>query len=324
MATLKDVAKAAGVAPITVSRVINRQENVKEETRQKVQKVMAELQYIPNVAARNLISKRSHIIDVYIPENIDLANPFMMHLIAGISEELSERMYSFLILRNRKREHICDGYIVTGLLRDEIEGFSDYARERKRPVALFGHTGIHDVDCIDVDNVAGARMAVEYLIRMGHRRIAMINVDEDKDYTGERLEGYRQALQKNGLSYDETQVIYSPNQVEDSARVARALLDGGYSAIFCATDTIAIGVELAISEAGLKIPEDISVMGFDGLGHQLLAKPKVATIQQPVFQIGKLLAETLVERLEGKPTRMEKLVEPLLIEGDSVKQVEEQ
>ncbi|MDO4320909.1 MAG: LacI family DNA-binding transcriptional regulator [Lachnospiraceae bacterium] len=322
MATLKDVARAAGVAPITVSRVINNQDTVKEKTRDKVLKVMAEMQYIPNVAARNLITKRSHVIDVYIPEDIELDNPFMLQLIAGISEVLSEKMYSFLILRNRKQEHICDGYIVTGLLTHEIEEFYQYAKERNRPVALFGHTTLHDVDCIDVDNVAGARMAVEYLIENGHTEIAMINVAEDKDYTVDRFEGYRQALQKHGCPFDEKKIVYSPNQVKDSVEAAKELLKrGGFSAIFCATDTIAIGVENAISEAGLRIPEDISVIGYDGLGHQLLATPKVASIQQPVFQIGKMLARTLVDRLDNKPTRVEKTVDPILLTGDSVKNV---
>ncbi|MFA9381790.1 MAG: LacI family DNA-binding transcriptional regulator, partial [Acetanaerobacterium sp.] len=97
MATLKDVATAAKVSPITVSRVINTPELVKQGTRQRVQKIMAAMQYVPNVAAKNLVSKRSGIIDVFVPESIDLSNPFVMHFIAGISQVLSEHMYSFLI-----------------------------------------------------------------------------------------------------------------------------------------------------------------------------------------------------------------------------------
>lgn len=325
MATLKDVAKAAGVAPITVSRVINEPENVKEETRQRVQKVMASMQYIPNVAARNLITKRSRIIDVYIPENINLSNPFMMHLIAGISEVLSEKMYSFLILRNRKREHICDGYIVTGLLKDEIQQFNDYARERKRPIVLFGHTNLWDVDCIDVDNIKGAKTAVQYLIKNGHNKIAMLNVAEEKDYTADRQEGYRQALVENNCTYRAADVEFSANQVSDSAAAVKKLLKrGSYTAIFCATDTMAIGAANAISEMGLKVPDDISVIGFDGLGHQLLATPRVASVQQPVYEVGKLLAETLINRLERKTSRVEKLIEPTLLVEASVKDISEQ
>lgn len=322
MATLRDVANKAGVAPITVSRVINHNEYVKEETRNRVQKVMAEMHYIPNVAARNLITKKSHIINVYIPNDLDLSNPFMMQFIAGISEVLSVKMYSFLILRNRKNENICDGYIVTGLIKNEVAGFERYASERERPIALFGHTDLKDIDCIDVDNVLGAYKAVNYLIHKGHTKIAMINVDEDKDYVADRQEGYRKALEEAGLKYKSENVFFSKNHQKDGYEIAKQLLTTGkYSAIFCATDTMAIGVENAITEAGLKVPDDISIIGFDGLGHHLLASPRIATIQQPVFEIGRRLANILVEKIEGKKQRTTLLIEPELIEGESVRDV---
>ena len=124
MATLKEVAELTGVAPITVSRVVNNPETVKEKTRLKVEAAMKQLKYTPNIAAKSLATNRCGVIDVFIPETIELSNPFVMYFIAGISKVLSEHYYSFLILRNRKREHLCDGYIVTGLLKNEIQDFS--------------------------------------------------------------------------------------------------------------------------------------------------------------------------------------------------------
>ena len=115
MSTLKDVAQRAGVSSITVSRVINTPELVKEKTKDKVMLAMAELKYVPNAAAKSLAVNRTGLIDVFIPSDIDLNNPFVMHFIAGISNALSKRMYPFLILRDKKKEHLCDGYIVTGL-----------------------------------------------------------------------------------------------------------------------------------------------------------------------------------------------------------------
>ncbi len=168
MSTLKDVAQRAGVSSITVSRVINTPELVKEKTKDKVMLAMAELKYVPNAAAKSLAVNRTGLIDVFIPSDIDLNNPFVMHFIAGISNALSKRMYPFLILRDKKKEHLCDGYIVTGLLRDEINEFYAYASERDRPVVLFGHTNLPKVSCIDVDNFAGAENITEYLIRQGH------------------------------------------------------------------------------------------------------------------------------------------------------------
>ena len=127
MSTLKDVAQRAGVSSITVSRVINTPELVKEKTKDKVMLAMAELKYVPNAAAKNLAVNRTGLIDVFIPAGIDLSNPFVMHFIAGISNVLSKRVYPFLILRDKKTEHLCDGYIITGLLRDEINDFYSYA-----------------------------------------------------------------------------------------------------------------------------------------------------------------------------------------------------
>lgn len=134
MSTLKDVAQRAGVSSITVSRVINTPELVKEKTKDKVMLAMAELKYVPNAAAKSLAVNRTGLIDVFIPSDIDLNNPFVMHFIAGISNALSKRMYPFLILRDKKKEHLCDGYIVTGLLRDEINEFYAYSFDRSNAI----------------------------------------------------------------------------------------------------------------------------------------------------------------------------------------------
>ncbi len=321
MATLKDVATAANVSMITVSRVMNTPDKVKPATRQRIEKVMAAFQYVPNVAARNLVIKRAGVIDVYIPESIDLSNPFVMHFIAGISETLSKHMYSFLILRNREKEHICDGYVVTGLLKHEIKDFYQYAKEHNRPVALFGHTDISEVSCIDVDNIAGARMATEYLINNGHRKIVMINVDEDKDYTADRLEGYQSALRKHGIPVNNDSVVYAANNVKGGYEAAKNLITSQeFTGIFCATDTIALGASRAVTELGWKVPDDISIVGFDGLGHQLLTSPHITTVQQPIFEIGKMLAQALLNRINGEENRISRLVEPSLIVEHSVSQ----
>ena len=318
MVTLKEVAALANVAPITVSRVINNPEAVKEDTRLRVLDAMAKLRYSPNVAAKSLAANRSGVIDVFIPDSIDLSNPFVMHFIAGVSSALSERYYSFLILRNRSREHQCDGYIVTGLLKNEIDEFSTYAAERSRPVVLFGHTDIPDVDCIDVDNVYGAELAVKHLVAEGHRKIGMLNVNEDKDYTVDRLNGYRRAVEQNGIEFDPGLVLYTPNSVDGGEAAAEKLVGKeGVTAIFCATDTIAIGAANKLRGMGFSIPDDISLIGFDGLGHQLLANPTITTIQQPIYELGRMLAEALLDKLDGCDEPQKLMVKPKLLPGDS-------
>ncbi len=318
MATLKEVAELAGVSPITVSRVVNNPEAVKEKTRIKVKDAMRELKYVPNVAAKSLATNRCGVIDVYIPENIELSNPFAMYLLAGVSQVLSDHYYSFLILRNRKREHNCDGYIVTGLLKNEIEEFAAYAEERNRPVVLFGHTDRMDVDCIDVDNLEGARKAVQHLISKGHRRIAMFNVNENKDYTLDRLEGYKLALQENGIAFNPNWIISTENSVKGGEIATEKLMqDNHVTAIFCATDIIAIGAAARLKSLNYKIPTDISLIGFDGFGHQRLATPTLTTIRQPIYDLGMMLATTLLERLDGRTEKTVKMVPPELLPGAS-------
>lgn len=319
MSTLTDVAREAKVSTITVSRVINTPEKVKLLTRERVQRAMEKVNYVQNPVAKALVSKRVGIIDVYVPESIDLSNPFVMHLIGGISESLSKQMYSFLIIRDRKKEHKCDGYIVTGLLKDELHEMYRYALERNRPMALFGHTDHPDIDCIDVDNIEGARQITEYVLHRGHRQLVMINVDEDKDYIADRYQGYCMALQEaENPSADK--VVYAPNNVQGGYEAAKTVLEREKqtSALICATDDLAIGAVRAAAELGRRVPEDLAITGYDGLGHHLLSGPAITTVRQPVYEIGRQLADTLIKRICGEEERIKKSLQPTLIMEHSV------
>ncbi len=322
MTTLKDVADLAGVSPITVSRVVNAPETVKLQTRQRIEEAMRTLNYAPNTAAKNLASNRTGIVVVYIPRDIDLSNPFMMHLIAGVSEVLSNRMYSMLILRDREKESMCDGYIATGLLKDEINNFVSFASQRNRPVVLFGHTSRPDVICIDIDNVEGAYRGVDHLIKLGHSEIMMINVQEDKDYVLDRQKGYEKALEANGIQFDKNDVVFTENSVDGGAKAVRDIFARSrqYSAIFCATDTIAIGAVSELYRLGYKVPDQLSVVGFDGLGHHLLCSLPITTIQQPVFEVGKMLATALLKKINSEKVDYLELVSPNFILGESTSQ----
>ena len=317
---LEDVATLAGVSTITVSRVINSPELVKPATREKVERALAELNYVQNPVARALASNKIGIVAVYIPATIDLTNPFVMHFVAGISEVLSKHVYSFLIRRELDSEHLCDGYIATGLLKDEVSRIYHYTHERKRPLVLFGHNDNPDIDCIDVDNVAGAQKVTEVLLANGHRSIALINVNEDKDYTVDRALGFARALQTAGIDPASCPQLTAPNNVDGGYAAMKSILaeHPGCTGVFCATDTLAIGAANAIVKAGKKIPQDLSLVGFDGLGHDLLVRPNVTTVHQPVYEIGMRLAEALIARLNGSKKRVKQLVEPEIILRDSV------
>ena len=321
MPTLKDVAILAGVSPITVSRVINEPDTVKAATRLKVEKAMKALQYVPNAAAKNLAANRTGVIDIYIPRHLSLFNPFVMHLIVGVSEVLSEHMYSMLILRDKVFKRRCDGYIVTGLLRDEILDFYNYTRELERPVVLFGHTTIPEIPCVDVDNISGAQKIAEHLLNLGHRKIALINVNENKDYVTDRQDGWKKAFEAHGVSFPESSVFNASNSVEGGAQLIRNMNHPEqYTAFLCATDTIAAGVISELNRRGISIPQDVSVAGFDGLGHHLISSVPITTVQQPVTQVGKMLAEALINTLDGKPVPSQQMVDPNLLIGGSTAQ----
>lgn len=320
MKGLKDIAKATGFSIMTVSRVINNPEKLRPETKKRIQEAMELMDYVPNRAAKNLAAKRTGIIDVYIPGNIDINNhPFMMHFIVGVSEVLSEHMYSFLIKRTWEKNHSCDGYIVTGLYTNEINDFYARARARNLPVVLFGHTDIAEVDWFDVDNARGAEDAVNCLLKNKHTGIAMINSDEDKDYTIDRFQGYTNALRRAGITPDPRLVLKAPNTLIGGKNAIKHLLaTGDFSAVFCAADPLAVGAISGITESGLKVPDDISVIGFDGLGVQFLADPHITTIRQPVAETGRVLAKTLVDRINGNTQRVTGFMPPELLPGFSV------
>jgi LacI family transcriptional regulator len=323
MSTLKDVAREAGVSIITVSRVINTPEKVNSQTREIIEAAMKKLNYSQNPVAKALVSNRVGVIDVFISESIDISNPFVIHFIAGISEVLSKHMYSFLILRNRDIEHKCDGYIATGLLKNEIFDMHEYASSRKRSLVLFGHTDINDIDYIDVDNIEGSKMITEYLIDQGHRNIMMMNIDEEKDYTQDRLKGYMSALESHELPFEPSFVYYSKNNVQSGYELALEILGKhNVTALFCASDVLALGAIRAAATLGMRVPDDISIVGYDGLGQHLLTNPRITTVQQPVFEIGKGLAETMVKRLQGSLTAsVRQLVKPQLVIEESVRRI---
>jgi LacI family transcriptional regulator len=251
---------------------------------------------------------------------MDLNNPFIMHFMIGISEVLSENMYSLLIKRNWNKNHSCDGYIVTGLLTNEIEDFYARAAAKKLPVVLFGHTDLEQVDCFDVDNVAGGAMAVQHLLQNNHTAIAFINSNEVRDYTVDRRIGYTRALAEAGITPRPEWMISTNNSMRGGQDAAKQLLAvGGFTAIFCTTDIMAIGVVNALQEAGIQVPADISLISFDGLGHHRLTEPLLTTICQPVFEIGKALAQRVIERVVNHDKqRAVHFMLPTLIPGKSV------
>ena len=321
LAGIRDVAKLAGVSPITVSRVINYPELVSAKTRIKVEAAMEELNYSLNPVAKGLSTNRTQVICVYIPKHIDSRNLYVMELITGISEICSQNLYSFLIIRDFDTTVYCDGYILTGVSDSEIIEIIEKTKEMNRQVVAFYTTDLK-VDQIDVDNYAGAYNMTEYLIKNGHSKISMISIKEEEDsfFLRERERGYKDALANSKLQQEE-RIYYSENNINDAYTVSLEILNNSSdSAVFCASDMIAIGLLRACMTLGINVPEDLSVGGFDGFGYQNMTIPHITTVQQPVYEIGKELAQLLLKKISSSNNYMEikDSFEPEFVEGGTV------
>lgn len=316
MVKMKDVAKASGVSLITVSRVINTPELVAEATRQKVEQAMSRLDFLPNHTAKALAENSTRTIHLYVPRSVVISEPFMMNLIAGVSEELSNAYYLFLIRRDLEFNQRCDGVIVMGLVLNEENVFADKLRV---PFVLFGKTDL-DIDYIDIDNLKGAEMMMEHIIANGHKRVGFLMLNVNQRYAYERLEGYKQALDNHHIPFDEKLVKYVDYSEQDSyLKTCELLANERVSALFCCNDLLAIGAFRAAEQLKLKIPRDISIAGFDSLVFDLIPKVPLTTVRQPVFETGKLLARRLLERLKNPELPFEKTnVAPEIIVRKSV------
>ena len=319
MISMKDVANLAGVSMITVSRVINSPELVKPSTREKVEKAIKDLNFRPNPAAKALAEKSTRAIHLYIPEYNSISEPFIMQLIAGVSEELSNAYYLLLIRRALEFNQKCDGVIVMGLQLNEEANIKE---KFDVPIILFGKSD-EDIDCIDVDNTKGAYKMIEYMIKLGHKRIGYLLLKTDQKYSIDRLEGYKKALKDNGIEYDEKLVKYIDSMEKDSYKRSLELIEEEKpTALFCFNDFVANATFRAATKLGLRVPEDISIAGYDGLGFDRVAEKPITTMQQPVYRIGKMLVARLLERLKNQDMPCEKiLIEPDLILRNTVARI---
>lgn len=316
MATMKDVAKSSGVSLITVSRVINSPEIVSEATRLKVEEAMEKLDFVPNFAAKALAQNNTRTIYLYVPKNIGISDPFIMHLIAGVSEELSNANYLFLVKRDLEFNHRCDGVIVMGLDLSEENVFTS---KIKIPFVLFGKSSFN-IDCVDVDNVKGAAMMMNHIISKGHKKIAFLMIETNQRFAHDRFDGYKQELEKHNIVFDENLVRYSENTEQDSYLKAYDLMTKEKpTALFCCNDLLAIGAFRAAEKLKLKIPVNISIAGFDGLIFDLIPKVPLTTVRQPVYETGRFLAARLLGRLKNPEMPYEKIsIVPELILRKSV------
>lgn len=309
--SLRDIALRAGVSVATVSNVVNGYRPVAAATKVRVQEAIDEMGYSPNLSARHLRRGRTGFIALAIPE---LNNPYFAELADVAIAEAARHGYTVLLdSTNGERErelevvHGLRAQIVDGLIFSPAQlGPSDLADRRDSvPLVLVGER-IHDVayDHISIDNIAASRVAVEHLASLGRRRIAFVGAqDSDRQPAGLRLQGYTEGVHAAGLTVDPRLVVRTPGfDRADGADGVAPLLRGSDppDAVFAYNDLIAVGVMRTAYEMGLRVPDDLAVVGFDDINEARFTTPSLTTIAPDKEVIGKLAVTALVSRLEGE------------------------
>ena len=310
---IKDIAKLAGVGVSTVSRVINQHTDVKDETRKRVLEIIEQYNYIPNNSARNL--KRTESMDIGILIK-GMYNPFFARMIQSIEKRLSLHGYSAIIhynIENSKDIDAAHEFIMEKKLKGiiclggDFDQLTDEDLLRLRVPFILASTEIPEkldkaiFSSVIIDNENAAFSAVEFLIHQGHERIALITTGEDDKSIGTiRTEGYIKALMKHGIEKREHYFDVGAYTFETGFLAMKRLLEKApdITAVFAISDVMAIGAAKAIKEAGKRIPEDISLIGFDDIDYAEYFSPALTTVHQPVEEIASSTADIMVEILD--------------------------
>jgi LacI family transcriptional regulator len=330
--TLKDVARRAGVHAATASRALNPETRllVSEVTARRVLAAATELGYRPNAVARSLRTRRSHTVGVLIP---DLNNPLFPPIVRGLEDRLDADGYVALIgntdgddARERRvfeqmRARHVDGYVLaTAHLRNP--GLDEAVRAGV-PVVLMNRVARdNSFPAVSVDNERGIELEVSHLTSLGHRHIACIAGPQDVSTGLERYRGFESAMASAGLDIPPGRVAFAQSfSIEEGYRCAKEVLTGPEqcTAVAAANDMLAVGCYLALSEAGLRCPDDISVVGFNDMPFIDMLKPPLTTIAFSHYQVGTQAAQLLLERLNGSPGPVKVLYLPpeLIIRGST-------
>ena len=306
--TIEMVAQMAGVSLSTVSRILNGTATVSEAKTRAVDAAIAELGFVPNPVARGLAGGRTLSIGV-VTQAID--SPFYGAALRGIEDQLDPAGYSPLFVSghwNAASEARCidvlrsrrvDGIIVlTGRMTDQA--LKNCAKSL--PVVVTGRTlKAPGLFSLNFDNFEGGRMATHHLIQLGHRRIAFITGDPAHGDSTERMRGYRAALDAAGISFDPALVVPGEYHEVNGLLAVDRLLESRqrFTAIFAATDQMAFGAALGLQRRSLRVPDDVSLVGFDDLPTSQFAIPPLSTVHQPAYELGRLAASAMLDLLAG-------------------------
>ncbi|HEY0827418.1 MAG TPA: LacI family DNA-binding transcriptional regulator [Bacilli bacterium] len=336
--TIKDVAMAAGVSTAAISYALNGKESkVSTETLERIQATVASLNYIPDFSARSLVNKKSYLIGVVIPETEEhnsmiLENPFYSEIVSGIESELRKHNYH-LILTGMDKGKGCfdlsiqrnlDGAIIMGVYNED---FYEGLKLLRIPIILVD-SYIHEAcfKTIGIDDEFGGSLATTHLIENGHSHIAIVTGKIQKDGVVEkRFFGYKSALEQAGIAYNPDYVFEDSISYEHGVTAGKVIADkmSDISGVFATADMVAFGVVSGLREAGKRVPDDISVIGFDDILMSSMFIPQLTTIRQDIKAKGIKAVQCLIQTIRGSdPEDLSEVVLPIaLIERQSVRRI---
>jgi LacI family transcriptional regulator len=328
--TIHDVARAAGVSAQTVSRVVNQRPDVAGNTRARVAQTIKDLGYQPSGIARSLRLKFTGSFGLILP---DSANPFFAELGRAVEEASYQRGFR-LFLCNTDGKPEREALYLESLARQQVEGVIliaaehgsnlDWIRDAPFPLVIVDRElEIDDLDCVLVDNVEGARIATSYLLSLGHRRVACITSLPGLRLSTERKAGYALAMAQGNIEVDEDLIVPGNFQFSGGYRAMKRLLDLPCppTAVFACNDLLAVGAIAACFDSGRKVPDDISVIGFDDIPLASFLQPRLTTMAQPCCRMGYQAVDFLIQRLlEPDSPRRCAILSTTLIKRDSCAQ----
>jgi LacI family transcriptional regulator len=326
--TLKQIARHTGKSITTVSRALNDYDDVSPETKALVRRVAEELGYTPNLLAQRLQKRRSETIGLILPTfGPRFADPFFSEFLAGVGNMAAEHSYDLLVstqppgdgelqvYRQKMQSRQVDGFVIVRT-RSQDQRIRCLL-EANFPFVAFGRIdGDLDFSFVDVDGTQGMRAVAEHLIKLGHRRIACLAPPSGLLFAEHRLAGLRRAMLEHGLDLGEQQVLLGDLTQKSGFEAAKRLLDGPQrpTAIAACNDLMALGAMSAIQERGLEVGKDIALTGFDDIPMAEHSHPPLTTVRQPIYQIGKMVCEKLIQQLRGQEVIARQVIlEPTLV-----------
>lgn len=304
MSNIREVARAAGVSVATVSRSLSQPEKVSPATLKKVKDAIDAVGYRPNMLARSFRSARSYALMVLIP---DIKNPFFSKVIQAIEDTAQKRGYAVLLGNTREIASREEEYIkrVETKLADGVIQLRPQSMTQPPPeipwVNACGCEGT-PMPSLRIDNVRAAESVIDHLIELGHKRIAVATGKNNNLHTVDRLQGYHNSMERAGLPAQPEWIIEGDYSMHSGQLAAQKILTMSTrpTALFCMNDEMAIGAIQAFSSAGMQVPKDISVTGFDDIVYAEHWSPALTTVAQPANIIGRLATDMLIDIIEGK------------------------